>query len=184
MFINTVLLHSALKNPALSLPLTVGGEWEDSYFHGAWVKGSTAGGGRNFESHWCNPQFLFSVCDDPVNTPGVNIKISLHQSHPLKELHPIGFHIYEAKDEVFKSKSSQVAEPVASCIPHCYNQVVSLSCHLSPGVYAIMPSTFEPECSGKFTLCISHRVHRKVMKCQETLGRTIQEVSYISLMRN
>lgn len=170
----------ALKSPALSLPLTAGGEWEDSYFQGAWIEGSTAGGSRNFQSHWCNPRFLLSVCDDPMKTHGVNIKISLHQSYK-KELHPIGFHIYEAKDGVFKSKD---IEPVASCIPHCYSQVVSLSCHLSPGVYTIVPSTFEPDCQGEFTVCISQRVHRKVMKCQETLGRTIQEVSHISLMRN
>lgn len=175
---------SALKNPALSLPLTVAGEWEDSYFQGAWVEGSTAGGSRNFYSHWNNPHFQFSVCDDPMKTPGVNIKISLHQSHSKNELHPIGFHIYKAKDGVMKSKSPQADEPVASCIPHCYNQIVSLSCHLSPGVYTIVPSTFEPDCPGEFTLCISHRVPRKVVKCQETLGRTIQEVSYISPMQN
>lgn len=175
---------SALKNPALSLPLTVAGEWEDSYFQGAWAEGSTAGGSRNFHSHWNNPHFQFSVCDDPMKTPGVNIKISLHQSHSKNELHPIGFHIYKAKDGVMKSKSPQADEPVASCIPHCYNQIVSLSCHLSPGVYTIVPSTFEPDCPGEFTLCISHRVPRTVVKCQETLGRTIQEVSYISPMQN
>lgn len=183
-FSSSCISLSSLKNPALSLPLTVAGDWEDSYFQGAWVEGSTAGGSRNFQSHWCNPHFLFSVCEDPMKTPGVNIKISLHQNHSRKELHPIGFHIYKAKNGVWKSKSPQAGEPVASCIPHCYNQVVSLSCHLSAGVYTIVPSTFEPDCPGEFTLCISHRVHRKVVKCQETLGRAIQEVSYISLMRN
>lgn len=182
-FSSSSISLSALKSSAVSLPLTVG-EWEDSHFQGAWVEGSTAGGSRNFQSHWRNPRFLFRVCDDPMKTPGVNIKISLHQCHLKKELHPIGFHIYEAKDEILKSNSIQDDEPVACCIPHCYNQVVSLSCHLSPGVYTIVPSTFEPDCPGEFTVCISHRVHRKVVKCQETLGRTIQEVSCISLMRN
>lgn len=181
-FSSSSISLSALKSPVQSLPVTGGGQWEDTYFQGAWVEGSTAGGSRNFQSHWCNPRFPFSVCDDLMKTPEVNIKISLHQRH-LKELHPIGFHIYQDKG-VLESKSQQDDEPVASCIPHCYNQVVSLSCHLSPGAYTIVPSTFEPDCPGKFTLCISHRVHRKVVKCKETLGKTIQEVSCISLMRN
>lgn len=183
-FSSSSISISEIKNPALSLPQTVAGEWEDTFFHGAWVKGNTAGGSRNFQSHWSNPHFMFSVSEDPIKTPGVNIKISLHQSHLRNELHPIGFHIYKINDGVINLKFPQADEPVASCIPHCYNQVVSLSCHLSPGDYSIVPSTFEPDCLGEFTLCISQRVHRKVVKCQETLGRTIQEVSYISLMQN
>ncbi|XP_072297473.1 calpain-10 [Eucyclogobius newberryi] len=175
---------SALKKPALSLPSTIGGEWENSFLQGAWVKGSTAGGSRNFPSHWCNPRFLFSVCDDTMHTPEVNINITLHQNPPEKDLHPIGFHVYKAQDGTSESKCPKKDELVASCIPHCYNEVVSLPCHLPAGVYTIVPSTYEPDCPATFTLCISHRVHRKVVKCQETLGRPIQEISCVSLMHN
>lgn len=51
-------------------------------------------------------------------------------------------------------------DPVASCIPHCYNQVVSLSCRLPTGMYTIVPSTYEPDCPGNFTLCIAQRINR------------------------
>lgn len=173
----------ALKSPALSLPLTVDGEWESSYFQGTWVDGSTAGGSRNFLSYWCNPRFLFNMCDDPLETPGVNIKVTLHQSRPENDLHPIGFHIYKVKDGVCEMMSLKDDDPVASCIPHCYNQVVSLSCRLPTGMYTIVPSTYEPDCPGNFTLCIAQRINRKVVNSQETLGRAIQEVSYISLMQ-
>lgn len=174
---------SVLKSPAPSLPLKSDGEWDTTYFQGAWNKGSTAGGSRNFLSYWSNPHFPFSVSDDPVKAPGVNIRISLHQNHSEIDLHPIGFHIYTDQDES-KMKTLKDADPVASCIPHCYNQVVTLSCCLLPGVYTIVPSTYEPDCTGSFTICLSRRVQRKVVKCQETLGKAIQEVSYISFMQS
>ncbi|KAK7945702.1 hypothetical protein WMY93_001430 [Mugilogobius chulae] len=175
---------SALKSPAMSLSLAVGGEWENSYFQGAWVRGTTAGGSRNFHSHWSNPRFPFSVCEDTIATPEINITITLYQTPPEKDLHPIGFHVYKAPDGRSASQSPKNDELVASCIPHCYNQVVSLPCHLTPGVYTVVPSTYEPDCPANFTLCLSRRVHRKVMKCQETLGRAIQEMSCVSLMKS
>uniref|UniRef100_A0A673AQ71 Calpain catalytic domain-containing protein n=1 Tax=Sphaeramia orbicularis TaxID=375764 RepID=A0A673AQ71_9TELE len=176
---------SVLKSPAPSLPLTTDGEWETSYFRGAWVEGSTAGGSRNFLSHWQNPCFPFSVCDDPAGTSGVNVRITLHQNRPENDLHPIGFHIYKVSQTQRGSDLVNVLELdlVASCIPHCYTQDVSLECSLPPGSYTIVPSTYQPDCTGNFTLSLARRVHRKVVKSQERLGRAIQEVSHISVMR-
>lgn len=85
-------LFSALKIPAPSLPLTTDGEWETSYFQGSWEERRTAGGSRNFLSHWQNPCFPFTVCDEST---GVNVRITLHQCRPDTDLHPIGFHIYK-----------------------------------------------------------------------------------------
>lgn len=89
------LILSAMKSPAPPLPLTADSEWETSYFHGSWVEGKTAGGSRNFLSHWQNPCFPFTVSDDPAVTSGVNVRVTLHQSRPDTDLHPIGFHIYK-----------------------------------------------------------------------------------------
>lgn len=89
------VLLSALKSPPPSLPSTTDGEWETSYFRGSWVEGSTAGGSRNFLSHWQNPCFPFTLCDEPAVTSGVNVSVTLHQSRPNTDLHPIGFHIYK-----------------------------------------------------------------------------------------
>lgn len=54
-------------------------------------------------------------------------------------------------------------DPVASCIPHCYTQDVSLACCLSPGAYTIVPSTYQPDCSADFTLSLARRIHRLVL---------------------
>lgn len=51
-------------------------------------------------------------------------------------------------------------DPVASCVPHCYTQDVSLACCLPPGAYTIVPSTYQPDCSASFTLSLACRIHR------------------------
>lgn len=175
---------SALKSQAPSLPLTSDGEWETSYFRGSWVEGRTAGGSRNFLSFWQNPHFPFTVCAESTETPEVNVKITLHQSRPDTQLHPIGFHIYKIPEATPESTLPKDQDPVASCVPHCYTQDVSLTCCLPAGAYTIVPSTYQPDCSANFTLSLARRIHRKVVKSQEMLGRAIQEISHISVMQS
>ncbi|KAM9718696.1 calpain-10 isoform 2-T2 [Menidia menidia] len=172
---------SALKSPAPSLPLTTDGEWETSYFQGLWEAGRTAGGSRNFPSHWQNPCFPFTVSDDPTAAAAVNVRVTLHQSRPDSDLHPIGFHIYKVSAGDSEEKIARDEDPVASCVPHCYTQDVSLDCSLPPGHYTIVPSTYEPDCPANFTLCLARRIHRKVVKSWERLGRAIEETSTTAL---
>ncbi|KAM3865949.1 calpain-10 [Diretmus argenteus] len=175
---------SALKSPVPSLPLATDGEWETSYFQGMWVVGTNAGGSRNFPSHWQNPCFPFTVCDDPARISAVNVRITLHQSRPDTDLHPIGFHIYKVPEGDSELTLPRDEAPAASCVPHCYTQEVSLACCLSPGVYTVVPSTYRPDCPGSFTLTLARTLQRRVVKSQESLGRAIQEVSHISVMRS
>ncbi|XP_077581342.1 calpain-10 isoform X2 [Stigmatopora nigra] len=172
---------SAIKSPAPLLPLISDGEWDTSHFRGSWVQGSSAGGSRNFPSHGQNPRFSFSVCDQPV-TPGLNIKVTLHQNCTDSNLLPIGFHIYKIPVGG-KSYSIPSEDPVASCVPHCYTQDVSLSCSLPIGAYLIVPSTYQPDCAADFTISLARKINRIVVNSQETLGKAIQEVSHISPMR-
>uniref|UniRef100_UPI0037E7B907 calpain-10 isoform X1 n=1 Tax=Semicossyphus pulcher TaxID=241346 RepID=UPI0037E7B907 len=183
-FSSSSISLSALKSPAPSLPLTTDGEWETLYFRGSWVEGRTAGGSRNFLSHWQNPCFPFTVCDESTVTLGVNVRITLHQSRPDTDLHPIGFHIYKIPQGEPEQTLPRDQDPVASCVPHCFTQDVSLTCRLSPGAYTIVPSTYQPDCSADFTLSLARRIHRKVVKSQERLGRAIQEISHISVMQS
>ncbi|XP_061588137.1 calpain-10 isoform X1 [Cololabis saira] len=183
-FSSSSISFSALKSPAPSLPLTTDGEWETSCFQGSWVEGRTAGGSRNFLSHWQNPYFPFTVFDEAVGTSGVNVRITLHQSRPETDLHPIGFHVYKVPEGKCEQTAAREQDPVANCTPHCYMQDISLDCSLPPGYYIIVPSTYHPDCSANFTLSMARRIHRKVMKSQERLGRAIQEVSHISVMQS
>lgn len=52
------------------------------------------------------------------------------------------------------------ADPVASCVPHCYTLDASLACSLPPGAYTIVPSTYQPGCSANFTVSLARRIQR------------------------
>lgn len=157
------------------------GDWESLSSHGCWTVGSTAGGGRNFPTHGRNPCIPFAVTYDPG---GNNVRVTLHQNRPEDALHAIGFHIYKVPDGgSCSSLAPSAMSPVGSCVPHAYSQEVSVSCHLQPGEYAVIPSTYQPDLSGQFMLTLTRRIHRKSLQCQERLGRAIQEVSCISVMR-
>ncbi|XP_063049058.1 calpain-10 [Engraulis encrasicolus] len=155
------------------------GEWESSSFHGSWTPGVSAGGSRNFPSHRQNPHFLLTVTYDPGAT---NVRVTLRQNCPESKCQAIGFHIYKVLDDEDGGGPLE-GEPVESCVPHCYAQEVSLVCSLRGGDYSIVPSTYQPDLTGHFTLTVARRIHRKVVQSQENLGRAIKEVSHISVMR-
>lgn len=86
---------SAVKTPGPSLPLVTEGEWETNYLRGAWVTGSSAGGSRNFPSHWQNPRFPVTMGDNLAGSTGLNVRVTLHQNCPDTDLQAIGFHLYK-----------------------------------------------------------------------------------------
>lgn len=61
-----------------------------------------------------------------------------------------------------QSKSTVLGDQdlVASCVPHCYTQDVSLALQLPPGSYSVVPSTYQPDCSADFSLSVACRVDR------------------------
>ncbi|XP_059915377.1 calpain-10 isoform X1 [Gadus macrocephalus] len=178
---------SAMRSPAgPPLPLLADSEWDHCDFQGGWVAGISAGGSRNSPSHRKNPRFLLSLGGhaDAPPSPGVDVRVSLRQNRPDADLYAIGFHVYKVPEGVSVMALPLDEEPVASCVPHCYTQDVSLACCLPAGTYAIIPSTYQPELPGSFTVSVARRIYRKVMKSQELLGNTIQEVSHISVMQS
>lgn len=172
---------SALKCPPPPAAAVWDGEWETSRFPGRWVPGISAGGSRNFPSHRTNPHVPLVVS---YQSGEPNTRITLRQHCPAKALQPIGFHIYQVPEGSVDPQISQDQEPQASCVPHSYAPEVSLHCSLAPGAYVILPSTYQPQCKGHFTLTVTKRIHRKVVKSREALGQLIQEVSNISVMRS
>ncbi|XP_023674237.1 calpain-10 isoform X3 [Paramormyrops kingsleyae] len=180
-FSSAALVLSLVEAPGVP-PLAVpDGEWEIHSSQGSWVPGQSAGGSRNFPSHWTNPHVLLLVslqCEEP------NVRVSLRQHGPPSAFLPIGFHIYQVPDGFVEPRITQGQEPQASCVPHCYTQEVSLQCSLPPGAYAVVPSTYQPDSEGNFTLTVSRKILRKVVMSQESLGNVVRETSYISVMRS
>ncbi|KAG8546217.1 hypothetical protein GDO81_019466, partial [Engystomops pustulosus] len=153
------------------------GVWETLEFKGQWKKSNrNAGGSRNFPSYHLNPRFSFRVS---TNTEVV--KITLRQHNQENACHAIGFHVYLVLVDGSLPLFSQ--EPCASCVPHSHTLEVCKICHLAPGQYVVVPSTYLPDQECKFSIFISTKTERKPIKSEETLGQILKEVSVISLMK-
>uniref|UniRef100_A0A8C2ITL1 Calpain 1, (mu/I) large subunit a n=1 Tax=Cyprinus carpio TaxID=7962 RepID=A0A8C2ITL1_CYPCA len=144
--------------------------WNTIKFHGAWRRGSTAGGCRNHpNTFWINPQYkvtLLEEDDDPEDEEvACSFLVALLQKDRRRfrrhgqDMHTIGFAIYEIpeeyagcqnvhlkKDFFLKHSSSARSETFINL------REVSTRLRLPPGEYIIVPSTFEPSKEADFVL--------------------------------
>ncbi|KAG2462267.1 CAN10 protein, partial [Polypterus senegalus] len=148
---------SEVKLPDIQYPANVknDAEWETISFDGQWLKGNSAGGSRNFSTHFANPIVPFKVNSGTGKT---TLKIVLQQHCQTGKCHAIGFHIYQVASNTDLNKCLKDQEPIKSCTPHRYTEEISIMCVLSPGNYVIIPSTYEPDCVGFFTVSIATRI--------------------------
>ncbi|KAM4694875.1 calpain-10 [Discoglossus pictus] len=151
------------------------GTWETQELHGRWTRSHSAGGSRNFPSYNMNPSFPFYVHS------GTPVRVTLRQQCEEGQCHAIGFHIHSVPSSNIQSPLS--LEPSASCIPHTHSQEVSQICVLSPGQYVLVPSTYLPDQESDFTVTIAIKIERKPVQSCETLGRMLQEVCVINVMK-
>ncbi|MEQ2284161.1 Calpain-9, partial [Ameca splendens] len=76
--------------------------WEVNIFEGNWIRGSTAGGCRNYvDTFWTNPQFKLELVDADDDDDVCSVVIALMQKNRRKlrkeglDLETIGFAVYE-----------------------------------------------------------------------------------------
>ncbi|XP_040205670.1 calpain-10 isoform X1 [Rana temporaria] len=154
----------------------VKGTWETREVKGQWKKDVNAGGSRNFPSYCLNPTIPFIV-----PSKARLVRVTLKQHCQGKHCHAIGFHVYMVPSD--SSLSPFVQEPRASCVPHSYSHEVSMMCDLSPGQYIIVPSTYLPNEECDFSVFISTKMERKSIQSQEALGKILNEVSVVTVMK-
>uniref|UniRef100_A0AAZ3NXM6 Calpain-3 n=1 Tax=Oncorhynchus tshawytscha TaxID=74940 RepID=A0AAZ3NXM6_ONCTS len=140
--------------------------WTVAVNEGRWVRGSSAGGCRNFpDTFWTNPQYrmrLYEEDDDPDDPEHVacTVMVALMQKGRRKDrskgakLYTIGFSIYEMigsqqhlQKDFFLYNASK-----AKCKSYINLREVSERFCLPPGEYVIIPSTFDPHEEGEFIL--------------------------------
>ncbi|XP_064483880.1 calpain-B-like isoform X3 [Ornithodoros turicata] len=144
-------------------------KWEVSVFEGAWVRGATAGGCRNYlDTFWVNPQYFITLedPDDEDDEQNCTIIVALMQKNRRAQrtlgaglFLTIGFSIYKIDDpdncptplnlSFFKYNPS-----VARSHTFINSREVTTRFNLPPGTYCIVPSTFEPNQTGEFLLRI------------------------------
>uniref|UniRef100_A0A672R2H4 Calpain-1 catalytic subunit n=1 Tax=Sinocyclocheilus grahami TaxID=75366 RepID=A0A672R2H4_SINGR len=144
--------------------------WNTIKFHGAWRRGSTAGGCRNHpNTFWINPQYkvtLLEEDDDPEDEEvACSFLVALLQKDRRRyrrhgqDMHTIGFAIYEIPEEYAGCQNVHLKKDFFLTHSSCARsetfinlREVSTRLRLPPGEYIIVPSTFEPSKEADFVL--------------------------------
>ncbi|XP_066591827.1 calpain-A isoform X2 [Prorops nasuta] len=157
-------------------------KWEMSVFEGEWVRGVTAGGCRNFlETFWHNPQYRITLEYPDEDDDKCTVIAALMQKNRRAQKRmgadclTIGFAIYhlEYPDRLpkpldmnfFKYNASVARSPA-------FINLREVTCRfkLPPGVYCIVPSTFDPNEEGEFLLRVFSENKNNMEENDEEVG--------------
>uniref|UniRef100_A0A669BSZ0 Calpain-3 n=1 Tax=Oreochromis niloticus TaxID=8128 RepID=A0A669BSZ0_ORENI len=150
--------------------------WTVSVHEGRWVRGSSAGGCRNFpDTFWTNPQYrlqLYEEDDDPDDEQvACTVVVALMQKGRRMQRHQgakfltIGFSIYEVmcgQNQHLQKDFFLYTASKAKCKTYINLREVTERFCLPPGEYVIIPTTFKPHEEGEFIL------RRKLLQPEET----------------
>uniref|UniRef100_A0A069DWP5 Putative cytosolic ca2+-dependent cysteine protease calpain n=1 Tax=Panstrongylus megistus TaxID=65343 RepID=A0A069DWP5_9HEMI len=158
--------------------------WEMSIFEGEWVRGITAGGCRNFlETFWHNPQYTIELTDpdedDEENKCTVIVALMQKNRRAQRKMGAecltIGFAVYHLEEpeklpkpldlNFFKYNAS-----VARCESFINLREVSCRFKLPPGLFCIVPSTFDPNEEGEFLLRVFTEKRSHMEENDEEIG--------------
>nr|XP_034349269.1 calpain-9-like isoform X3 [Arvicanthis niloticus] len=137
--------------------------WEVTIHQGSWVRGSTAGGCRNFlDTFWTNPQIKLSLTERDEGQEGCTFLAALMQKDRRKlkrfgaNMLTIGYAIYQCpdKDEHLNKDFFRYNASLARSKTFINLREVSGRFQLPPGDYILIPSTFEPHQEADFCLRI------------------------------
>ncbi|XP_046752049.1 calpain-A isoform X4 [Diprion similis] len=157
-------------------------KWEMSVFEGEWVRGVTAGGCRNFlETFWHNPQYRITLEYPDEDDDKCTVIVALMQKNRRAQRQmgadclTIGFAMYRLEDpdrlpkpldvNFFKFNASVARSP-------SFINLREVSCRfkLPPGVYCIVPSTFDPHEEGEFLLRVFSENQNNMEENDEQVG--------------
>ncbi|XP_054568980.1 calpain-9 isoform X2 [Eptesicus fuscus] len=138
-------------------------KWEVTVHQGSWVRGSTAGGCRNFlDTFWTNPQIRLSLTERDDGQGACTLLVALMQKDRRKlkrfgaNVLTIGYAIYQSPGkegrldkDFFRYHASQARSKAFVNL-----REVSDRFQLPPGEYILIPSTFEPHQEADFCLRI------------------------------
>nr|XP_033504519.1 calpain-3b isoform X1 [Epinephelus lanceolatus] len=161
--------------------------WSVSINEGRWVRGSSAGGCRNFpETFWTNPQYrmqLFEEDDDAEDGEALcTVVVALMQKGRRMQRHQgarfltIGFSIYEVpkemcgKDQHLQKDFFLYTASKVKCKTYINLREVTERFHLPPGEYVIIPTTFEPHQEGEFILRVFSEKRSTSEETENSIG--------------
>ncbi|KAG5278429.1 hypothetical protein AALO_G00098900 [Alosa alosa] len=156
-----------------SLTDNVTRKWEVNLFEGNWIRGSTAGGCRNFiDTFWTNPQFRLTLEDADDEDDQCTVIVALMQKNRRQlrkeglDLETIGFAIYEAPndDDHLGKDFFRYYPSKARSRTYINMREVSERFTLPPGKYVLVPTTFQPHHEADFMLRIFSEKQAKTIE--------------------
>ncbi|EPQ01510.1 Calpain-9 [Myotis brandtii] len=138
-------------------------KWEVTVHQGSWVRGSTAGGCRNFlDTFWTNPQIRLSLTEKDDGQEACTLLVALMQKDRRKlkrfgaNVLTIGYAIYQCpgKEDHLDKDFFRYHASQARSKSFINLREVSDRFKLPPGDYILIPSTFEPHQEADFCLRI------------------------------
>uniref|UniRef100_A0A8C5NAF4 Calpain 9 n=1 Tax=Gouania willdenowi TaxID=441366 RepID=A0A8C5NAF4_GOUWI len=133
--------------------------WEVEMLEGSWIRGSTAGGCRNYiDTFWTNPQFKLRLNDADDDDDVCSVVVALMQKGRRKlrkegmDLQTIGFAMYKAPEgEDYLSKDFfRYNGSMARSKTYINMREVSERFTLPPGDYVLVPTIFQPHKEADF----------------------------------
>ncbi|KAM9362469.1 calpain-9 [Symphorus nematophorus] len=147
--------------------------WEVSLFEGNWIRGSTAGGCRNYiDTFWTNPQFKLQLEDADDEDDVCSVVIALMQKNRRKlrkeglDLETIGFAVYEAPDDDDQAGKDFFRYHASKARSRTYINMreVAERFTLPPGKYLLVPTTFQPHHEADFLVRIFSEKKAKALE--------------------
>ncbi|XP_074472254.1 calpain-3b isoform X1 [Sebastes fasciatus] len=166
--------------------------WTVSVNEGRWVRGSSAGGCRNFpQTFWTNPQYrlqLYEEDDDPEDGKvECTVVVALMQKGRRMQRHQgakfltIGFSLYEVSKEMCGQNQHLQKDfflytaSKAKCKTYINLREVTERIHLPPGEYVIIPTTFQPHQEGEFILRVFSEKKNTSEEAENTINSDLQQ---------
>ncbi|KAM7419853.1 hypothetical protein PAMA_016792 [Pampus argenteus] len=137
--------------------------WKVSMLEGNWIRGSTAGGCRNYiDTFWTNPQFRLVLEDADDEDDMCSVVIALMQKNRRQlrkeglDLETIGFAVYEAPDDTAHQGKDFFRYNPSKARSRTYINMreVTERFTLPPGKYLLVPTTFQPHHEANFLIRI------------------------------
>ncbi|XP_035602548.1 calpain-9 [Oncorhynchus keta] len=165
-------------------------KWEVNMFEGNWIRGSTAGGCRNFiDTFWTNPQFKLTLLDADDNNDKCSVVIALMQKNRRAlrkeglDLQTIGFALYEAPadedhlgKDFFRYNGSKARSKTYINV-----REISERFTLPPGNYLLVPTTFQPHDEADFIIRIFSEKAAGTMEMGNTVDADLPDPPMPSL---
>ncbi|XP_056104218.1 calpain 1, (mu/I) large subunit a isoform X5 [Rhinichthys klamathensis goyatoka] len=172
--------------------------WNTIKFHGAWRRGSTAGGCRNHpNTFWINPQYKITLLEEDDDPEDEEVACSLlvalmqkdrrrHRRHG-QDMHTIGFALYEIPEEYAGCQNVHLKKDFfltnsSSARSETFINLREVSTRLSlpPGEYIIVPSTFEPSQEADFVLRVFTEKQSETEELDDEISADLEDEAEIT----